>query len=78
MNSFKPMVEQLEAKLTPIVHSFAPGLIAGNGVGISDNAGGAPATQVVLNALGGLPVPVAASAGHAKGNPFAYAGDENH
>jgi hypothetical protein len=75
--SFRPQVEQLEAKLTPIVHSFAPGLIAGHGVAVSDNAGGAPATQVVLQVVG-LPVPVAASAGHAKGNPFDTLDDENH
>lgn len=72
MRTFRPQVEALEDRCTPIVHSFA-----GNIVGQlhSPNAGGTPATDAIVNksALGAAPVPVVASGGDSNGTPFDFA-----
>ena len=63
-------VEQLEDRCVPIVHSFSASVI---GQVHSPNAAGTQATQAILQALGGTPVPVVASDGHAGGVPFDFA-----
>lgn len=61
MHTFKPQIEVLEERATPIVHSFSAGALASD----SPNAGGTPATQAILfhSALGAAPVPLVASGG---------------
>lgn len=62
----KLYLESLEDRCTPVVHSFSAGAFHSDAV----NAGGTPANAIVRNALGGIPAPITASAGHANGVPF--------
>jgi hypothetical protein len=60
-------VEQLEDRCTPIVHSFSASIV---GQAQTSSAAGTAATAMVLRELDSTPAPIAASAGHAAGEPF--------